>query len=64
MPLESTRRFTQIVRGIRVDRMSFASRRKARVQSAIVPLNHIHGSSAERRKTMYGSSPTVRSKTA
>ncbi len=60
MPLEATIRFTQIVRGIIVDRMSFASRMKALVLSETAPLNHIHGRRAASRKTMYGFSPTVR----
>jgi hypothetical protein len=63
IPFESTSRLTQMVRGIFVDRMRRASRRNARVQSPIAPLNHIHGRSAESRKTIYGCSPTVRSKT-
>ena len=63
IPFESTSRLTQMVRGIFVDRMSFASRRNARVQSPTAPLNHIQGSSAASRNTMYGCSPTVRSKT-
>ena len=52
MPFESTIRFTQIVRGIIVERTSFASFRNARVESETAPLNHIHGSSAESRNTM------------
>ncbi len=63
MPFESTMRFTQIVRGIFVERTSFASFRKARVESETAPVNHIHGSSADSRKTMYGSVPTGRSNT-
>ncbi len=63
MPFESTMRLTQMVRGIIVDRTSLASFRNARVESEIAPLNHIHGSSAESRNTMYGSVPTGRWKT-
>ena len=63
IPFDRTSRLTQIVRGIFVDRMRRASRRNALVQSPIAPLNHIHGRSAQSRNTMYGRSPTVRSKT-
>ena len=35
----------------------------ARVESETAPLNHIQGSSAVSRNTMYGSSPTPRPKT-
>jgi hypothetical protein len=63
MPFDSTIRFTQMVRGIVVERTSFASRRKARVLSDTDPVNHIHGSRAARRNTMYGSSPTSRRNT-
>ena len=63
MPLLSTSRATQMVRGMVVERMSFASRVKARVASEIAPLNHIHDSSAVSRKRMYGSCPTSRPKT-
>ena len=55
MPFDSTMRVTQMVRGIFVDRTSFASFRNARVESETAPLNHIHGSSADSRNTMYGS---------
>ena len=60
MPLDRTRRATQIVRGMRVERMSFASLVKARVESEILPLNQVQGRSAVRRKMMYGSWPTPR----
>ncbi len=63
MPFDSTMRLTQIVRGIFVDRTSFASFKKARVESPTAPLNHIHGSSADSRNTMYGVWPALRSKT-
>ncbi len=63
MPLLNTSRATQIVRGIVVDRISFASLVKARVASEIAPVNHIHGSSPASKNTMYGSWPTVRSNT-
>ena len=63
MPLLSTIRLTQIVRGIVVERTSCASLLKACVKSETAALNHIHGSSAVSRNTMYGSSPTVRWKT-
>ena len=63
MPFESTSRETQIVRGIVVERMSLASRVKARVQSEIAPVNHIQGRRPVSRNTMYGSSPTPRSNT-
>jgi len=52
IPFERMRRFTQMVRGILVERISFASRRKARVQSDTAPVNHIHGSRALSRNTM------------
>ena len=51
-----------MVRGIIVERISFASRMYARVLSETAPLNHIHGSSAVSRNTMYGFSPTSRLK--
>ena len=53
-----------MVRGIVVDRISFASRAKATVLSEIAPVNHIHGRRPESRNTMYGSSPTLRWKTS
>ena len=52
MPFDSTRLFTQMVRGSLVERISFASRRYARVQSDTAPVNHIQGSSAASRNTM------------
>ena len=52
IPFDSTSRVTQMVRGIVVERMSFASRVNARVQSEIAPVNHIHGSRPARRNTM------------
>ena len=58
-PSRARAAITQIVRGIVVDRMSLASRRNARVESETAPLNHIQGSSAVSRNTMYGSSPTA-----
>ncbi len=63
MPLLNTMRFTQIVRGIAVERTSRASLLNARVKSETAALNHTHGRSAVIRNTMYGSCPTVRWKT-
>ena len=58
MPFDASIRATQIVRGMVVERMSFDSLMNARVESETPPVNHIHGSSADSRNTMYGSSPT------
>ena len=52
MPFDSTRRATQMVRGMVVERTSFASRVKATVASDTAPVNHIQGRSPVRRKTM------------
>ncbi|MDQ1125252.1 hypothetical protein QE428_000285 [Microbacterium sp. SORGH_AS 505] len=63
MPLLRMIRFTQIDRGMDVDLTSRASFVNARVKSVTVELNHTHGRRADRRKTMYGVAPTVRSNT-
>ena len=63
IPLLSTIRFTQIVRGIAVERTRRASLLNARVKSDTAALNQTHGRSAVMRNTMYGSCPTVRWKT-
>ena len=55
-----TTRFAQIDRGMAVERTSRASLLNAFVKSETEELNHTHGRSAVRRKTMYGSCPTVR----
>lgn len=60
MPLLSTIRFTQIDRGMAVERTNRESFLKAFVKSETELLNHTQGSSALMRKMMYGSSPTSR----
>ena len=57
IPLLRTIRFTQIERGIAVERTSLASRLKAFVKSLTDELNHTQGSSPAMRNTMYGSPP-------
>lgn len=60
MPFDRSTRATQMLRGIVVERMSLVSLMNARVESETAPVNHIHGSRAVSRNTMYGSSPTSR----
>ncbi len=62
-PFARTSRSTQMLRGMRVERTSFAWELNALVKSLVAPVNHIHGRSAARRNTMYGSSPTSRENT-
>ena len=59
MPFDAIWRRIQMLRGIFTDRISFASERNAFVASEMLPLNHVQGSSAESRKTMYGSWPAL-----
>ena len=57
---EPTVRSTQISRGRLVDRTSLESLDSARIEVRNAALVHCHGSIAQSRKTMYGSSPSCR----